>query len=124
MKYFDLLSVGLIGLARHTHYKDIPVLVASGFMGLIIELNLMAIIGLTSWRPILTKFSILIPFVALLTFLNYKYYNKHKDYLDKLEAEQKEINGPNTSSGQLAAMFVILESALIIPFSMLYTDFN
>jgi membrane protein CcdC involved in cytochrome C biogenesis len=44
--------------------------------------------------------------------------------LDKLEAEQKEINGPNISSGQLAAMFVILESALIIPFSMLYTDFN
>jgi hypothetical protein len=72
MKYFDLLFVGLIGLARHTYYKDIPVLVASGFMGLIIELNLMAIIGLTSWRPILTKFLILIPFVALLTFLNYK----------------------------------------------------
>jgi hypothetical protein len=112
MKFYNLLFVGLFQLADRTEYKGISEYVASFGLALIIELNLIVIIGLTALKSTLLKPYILIPFYILTITLNVRYYNYNKVNLDKVSSDLKDKHRPNMTSGELIAVLMIVEAAL------------
>jgi hypothetical protein len=110
MRFFDLLFVGLMQIADRSHYKGIPEFISAWGLGLILELNFIAIIGIFSLGQIVLKPYILIPLYVALFFLSLKYYQFNKLKLDKLSAELKEKYKPNMTSGELLAIIVTIES--------------
>lgn len=91
-------------------------------MGLIIELNLIAILSLTSLGPTILNPYVLIGFYILAILSNIKYYNINKVSLDKFAKDLEEEYRPNMTSGQILAIFILIESVCIVPLIALYLD--
>ncbi len=115
MKYYNLLFVGLIQLSGRTDYKGISEYVASWGLGLIIVLNFTALVALTSLAQIMLNAYILLSFFGLAIYLNVKYYDWNRLTLNKLSLDLQDKFKPNMTSGELLAIFVIIESGLIVP---------
>ena len=115
MRFYNLLFVGLFQLADRTEYKGISEYVASFGLALVIELNLIGIIGLTALGQTLLKPYITIPFYILTIILNVKYYNYNNVALDKLSVDLKDKHRPNMTSGELLAIMILIESSTVLP---------
>jgi len=124
MKYYNLLFVGLMQISDSTQYKGISEYVAAWFLGLIIELNLMAILSVTTLGPTILKPYVLVGFYVAVILLNVKYYNINRVPLDKLAKDLEEKHRPNMTSGQLLAIFILIESASIVPLIAVYRHMN
>jgi len=124
MKYYNLLFVGFMQISDSTQYKGISEYVAAWFLGLVIELNLIAIISVTTLGPTILKPYTLLGFYILAILLNVKYYNINKDPLDKLAKDLEKKHRPNMTSGQLLAIFILIESVSIVPLITAYRHMN
>ena len=124
MKYYNLLFVGLMQISDSTQYKGISEYVAAWFLGLIIELNLIAIMSVTTLGPTILKPYVFLGFYVLVVLLNVKYYNINKISLDKLAKDLGEKHRPNMTSGQLLAIFILIESVSIVPLIAAYRHMN
>jgi len=115
MRFYNLLFVGLLQIADKTEYKGISEYVAAFGLGLIIVLNFILIVGLTTPAPraLLSPYLTLSLF-GLTIFLNVKYYNYYKDKLDKLSDDLKRKYRPNMTSGELIAILLTVESVTSI----------
>jgi len=111
-------------ISDSTQYKGISEYVAAWFLGLIIELNLIALISVTALGQTILKPYLLLGFYVAAVLLNVKYYNINKVPLDKLAKDLEEKHRPNMTSGQLLAIFILIESVSIVPLIAAYRHMN
>lgn len=114
MRFYDLVFVGLMQIADKTDYKGISAYVAAWGLGLILELNFIVIVGLTTLSPLILKPYIIIPIYGVTVYLNLRYYNLNKIKLDKLSIDIKEKFRPNMTSGELIGIIFIIESVTAV----------
>jgi hypothetical protein len=114
MTFYKLVFVGLMRLADRTDFKGISEHVAAWGIGLILQLNLIAAIGLTPLRGVILRPLILIPTYIVITYLNFLFYDRNRTQIDKLLVDQIERSRPNMTPGELAALVFLGESVIAV----------
>lgn len=114
MKYYNLLYFGLMRLAEKTTYKEISEYVAAWGMALIIELNLIAVVGILGQGALLKAY-FLVPLYILFIYMSVLYYKKKITVFNKLKKEYGEINSgdANINFPEGFALFFIFECVLV-----------
>jgi len=113
MKYYNLLFIGLMRLGHRTEYKEVSEYLASWGMALIIELNLIVILGMIGVGKILLKAYVLIPLYVILIIANVQYYKRNINRLHELENAYSKSNDVNLNFPDGLALFFIAESAIL-----------
>jgi len=113
MKYYDILFLGLIRLARRTTYEEIAEYVASWSMALIIELNLIVILGLIGANETFFRAYVLVALFILLLFLNLRYYSYRQSRIMTSDQRTEKHGTATLTFAESLGLFFIIESVAI-----------
>ena len=118
MKYYEILFLGLIRLAGRTTYEEIAEYVASWSMALIIELNLIVILGLIGAGEAFFRAYFLVAGYILLLFLNLRYYRYRQNKIMTSDQKNKDGAAVLTFAESVGLFFIIESVAIPIVFAM------